>query len=432
MSEHSNSENVFVLAFERMSNEAEANLFVEINHEQKSVPKTLLDDLKGELDWGSEEPKPRISAMCSRLVNLLNGDLGEPFYERVVQTGLRASKENPLMILTLPQIKEGFERSRLLGSVHPKLKTFVPGFFTTKDDISSVDRGRSVLNGVFGRIRSASIAAWDAGSEVGVCRNIGIQALTLLIAECLRVYQIDTTNDPIELTESELIEAVLGYLAPLITLLEKEDLDRTRSLFRDGVPPGSSGQRELYLKLVDLCREKTPHLGPADFEEWKAAQDKERSSSVKQKITEINSEVCRVLFGILKGHYNGEDYFEKAVKDRKIVLDATSKSLDVDISERARLEEYLDLIQYKKIAEKSDHWPYVKVVFNIPLPGDKGQAKNLKWLEKLNDIRKKAFHETESRRLSVDEMEYVEWIYSEFLQSIAEFESEPQLEELTS
>ena len=42
------AQNIFVVAFEKMPIEEEANLFVTINHEQKSVPKNLLDDLEGE------------------------------------------------------------------------------------------------------------------------------------------------------------------------------------------------------------------------------------------------------------------------------------------------------------------------------------------------------------------------------------------------
>lgn len=422
LDDFSSSENLFVLAFEKMSKESEANLFVEINHEQKSVPKNLLDDLKGELHWGSEDPKPRISAMCSRLVNLLNDDLGEPFFERVVQTGLRANKDNLNTCLTLPQIKEGLERSKLLGFVHPKLKSYTPGPFSGLDDFATVDRARSVLNGIFGRLRNAGPTSWDAGPDVGFCRNISIQAITLMVAECLRVYQLDTTNDPIELSTNELIEAATSYLEPLIDLLEQKDLSEVRSLFRDGVPPGSSGQRELFLKLVDLCRSKTPHLGPEDFDAWKIAQDKERAASVKQKIGELNSEICRVLFEILKKHYASKDYFEKAVKNKDVILSATRKSLDEDTENRGPLEEYLELIEYKKIAEKMDHWQLVKDVFDIPLPGEKGLAKNLKWLEKLNDIRKRAFHETKGRPLDIEQMMFVEWIHELFINKVSAFD----------
>jgi DNA sulfur modification protein DndB len=73
-------QNIVVAAFEQLPKTEEADLFVTINHEQKSVPKHLLDDLEGELKWGSDIPSERIGAICARLINLLNTDVGEPFY----------------------------------------------------------------------------------------------------------------------------------------------------------------------------------------------------------------------------------------------------------------------------------------------------------------------------------------------------------------
>lgn len=75
-------QNIVVVAFETLPKAEEANLFVTINHEQKSVPKHLLDDLEGELKWGSSIPSERIGAIAARLINCLNTDVGEPFYNR--------------------------------------------------------------------------------------------------------------------------------------------------------------------------------------------------------------------------------------------------------------------------------------------------------------------------------------------------------------
>lgn len=161
------TENVFTIAFEDISREEEANLFVEINHEQKSVPKTLLDDLKGELDWGSAVPKERISAICARLINTLNNDQGEPFFERVVPAGLRATGQDSQMCLTLPQLKEGLERSKLLGSVHPKLKGYFPGPFSGVDDYETLERGRDALNLIFSSLRDANPSVWDRAFSMG-------------------------------------------------------------------------------------------------------------------------------------------------------------------------------------------------------------------------------------------------------------------------
>ena len=59
-------QNIIVAAFEKLPKVEEANLFVTINHEQRSVPKHLLDDLEGELKWGSDVPSERIGAISAR------------------------------------------------------------------------------------------------------------------------------------------------------------------------------------------------------------------------------------------------------------------------------------------------------------------------------------------------------------------------------
>lgn len=81
-------DNIIVVAFERLAQVEEANLFVTINHEQKTVPKHLLDDLEGELKWGSSIPSERIGSIASRLINDLNADIGCPFYNRITQQGI--------------------------------------------------------------------------------------------------------------------------------------------------------------------------------------------------------------------------------------------------------------------------------------------------------------------------------------------------------
>jgi hypothetical protein len=101
-----------VLAFEELPTEEEANLFVTINHEQKSVPKHLLDDLEGELKWGSKIPSERVGSIAARLINFLNSDIGEPFYNKITQQGIPSTNRT---CLTIPAIKDALRRSGLLG-----------------------------------------------------------------------------------------------------------------------------------------------------------------------------------------------------------------------------------------------------------------------------------------------------------------------------
>ena len=54
---------VFVVAFEKMDTTTEADLFITINHKQKSVPKAVLIALQADLKWGSADAKERVVAL---------------------------------------------------------------------------------------------------------------------------------------------------------------------------------------------------------------------------------------------------------------------------------------------------------------------------------------------------------------------------------
>lgn len=71
------------MAFENLPSDKQANLFVEINHKQKSVPANLLKSLDAELKWDSPIADDAIRALKSKLAQLLNDRLNSPLYNRL-------------------------------------------------------------------------------------------------------------------------------------------------------------------------------------------------------------------------------------------------------------------------------------------------------------------------------------------------------------
>ena len=55
-----------------------------------------------------------------------------------------------------------------------------------------------------------------------------------------------------------------------------------------------------------------------------------------------------------------------------------------------------------------------KPVFSIPEPGEKGQAKNLKWMERINELRRIPAHPAKERKYKVEDFEYIDFIYDAF------------------
>jgi len=113
-----------------------------------------------------------------------------------------------------------------------------------------------------------------------------------------------------------------------------------------------------------------------------------------------------------------DNYWHKGVIDKKIKARAYEKSLDDDDEDRLSLENYLDFIEYKKIVEHKVHWSLFKSVFDIPEPGEKGYSKNVRWMDRISELRRIPAHPTEKRHYKVEDFDYIDFIYEEFISRI--------------
>lgn len=133
--------------------------------------------------------------------------------------------------------------------------------------------------------------------------------------------------------------------------------------------------------------------------------------------------VFRIIHGEAK-----DAYWDKGVPDKSIKAKAYERSLDDEVEERLPLETYLDVIDFKKIVEHKPNWPLFKSVFNIPELGEKGYAKNLKWMERVNELRRIPAHPSEKRHYKVEDFDYVDFVHTEFIRRLREAEQNPTLD----
>ena len=72
-----------VLAFDNLPAAEQAQLFVDINHEQKSDKRGLLQELLAELRWNAEDDEARLRAVVSKTIQVLGSEKYSPLYGRV-------------------------------------------------------------------------------------------------------------------------------------------------------------------------------------------------------------------------------------------------------------------------------------------------------------------------------------------------------------
>jgi DNA sulfur modification protein DndB len=163
--------NLFVLAFEKMDTKTEADLFITINHEQKSVSKSLLVTLQADLKLGSGDPKEAISALASALVRSLSNDNTSPFFRRFEIPGIAAVDSQNL---TIAEAVKGLVRSNLFGSAVSK-RSRTLGYFSGQTDEETLIRARKIVNGYFRPIMDANPDRWEKGRAAHICVNPGFE-----------------------------------------------------------------------------------------------------------------------------------------------------------------------------------------------------------------------------------------------------------------
>ncbi|WLA04443.1 DGQHR domain-containing protein [Xanthomonas translucens] len=407
-----------VVAFEGVSKEEEANMFVTINHEQKSVPKNLLDDLEGQLKWESDNPSERIGALAARLIHNLNRDLSSPLYSRFSAEGIKAS---PSACLTVPQVKLGLRRSKLLGEV--VLRThYELGPLCSSSDNSTLVRAQKVFSSYLRQVSEADLTRWESGRPGKLCTNEGVQALTLLLAEIIRHIQKSVSKPLHSLHEVKLTEAILPLLAPILNFIAQKGPDVDRML---NVPFGSGGPKELFLRFSRIIRLEFNEFEPDGYDDWEKAQSDDLRRNADQQIQQINILVQKHIFSVFRRLYGDErnSYWEKGVTNKDMKTKAYGKSLD-EPDEELPLETYLDFIDFKKIVESRDRWPLFKDVMDIPIEGVKGQAKNLEWMERVNGLRRIPAHAAEQRNYKGEDFAFLDRVYGLLDERIGAFRYE--------
>lgn len=394
--------NLFILAFEKMDTKTEADLFITINHEQRSVSKSLLVTLQADLKLGSGDPKEAISALGSALVRSISNDNTSPFFRRFEIPGV--SPENS-QNLTIAEAVKGLVRSNLLGRVLPK-KSKVPGYFSGQTDEETLARARKITNGYFRSIMEANPTRWEKGRAAYICVNPGIRAHFQLIQEALQYLSKDGKFDPTVESPDKIMAQLVSFIEPVRSFVKDATDKQIESKFSRKF--GEGGVAEYYFNLCELIQKKHREFGSTEFKKYKERQADARVQQADNDVNDLQHYISQVVIETLKNIHGAKElpsgekaYWEMGIENSDIKQAAYKKQQMTSAAKRSPKEAYLDLIDFDKIIRQSSNWASFEPIFSIQLPEEKGGKKYyLAWLEKLNEIRRHTAHKNPYRQYS--------------------------------
>lgn len=235
----------------------------------------------------------------------------------------------------------------------------------------------------------------------------------MLLSSLIKYMELNKAIEAKELAPEEIILEIEEYLEPIVQYLSGISNMQIEKDFK--VQFGAGGPKEYYFRLCSVIKRQFGDFSPDGMDDWEMEQSDEKIEIADKKLKYLNMNVQSYIFKVFKEQYGEQKdaYWHKGVTDKKIKTRAYEKSLDDDDEDRLPLENYLDFIEYKKIVENKIHWPLFKNVFDIQ-DGEKGHSKNVKWMERINELRRIPAHATEKRHYKVEDFDYIEFIHEEF------------------
>lgn len=101
-----------VVAFVNLDRSEQIKLFMDINENQKSVPKTLRVTLNSDMLWESEDYNNRRQAIRSKIAQMLGEQETSPLYKRVV---IGEDESSPVKSITVEALQTALKRSDFLS-----------------------------------------------------------------------------------------------------------------------------------------------------------------------------------------------------------------------------------------------------------------------------------------------------------------------------
>ena len=408
-----------VLAFHELPAAEEAQMFVDINHEQKAVSTSLLKQIYATLNWESADFKLRTEALASRLTLELNTRLTSPLKGRVQVQG---KKRGHLRCLSVQQISDPLRANGFFGEERPNGQV-VPGPLSDSNSKSlhaTLEKAYEALEELFNCIAEQADGHWQLGNNPGgfLATNMGVRSILGVFRNVLSYVQ---NKDGLSLDRYKpdaFMEDVLKLIKPITTHFQKATEDEVL-IFRKNI--GMAGVRRCEFEMMRLIKNEIPDFTAKGLDDYIAQLDVEGTKGALENVVDLNRELHEFVVAQLKKKFGDGDgaggqpnWYSKGVAESIRLKCAERHTKD---QAQKQIWQYLDLIDYHKIGE--DHWDLFEDTLTIFKEDTHKKKKDrLHWIVELNRLRQTVVH-PEKQYLSNEEVKQSRRIYAAAMEKLS-------------
>jgi len=382
------SNTIPVVAFLDLKKEEQIKLFVEINENQKAVPKNLRNTLEADLLYDSKDPIKRKKALSLSIAMKLGEDIDSPLFDRV-QIG--ENTKNQRNCITLDTIKTSIIKSGFLNDFK-KNELINDGTLDKGNNDETLKILYPVISDSLQYIKKGLFDKWEKGEEENnfVCINVAIYAYIIIVSDIIQHLYKKGELFPKNSTSNEIIKELKYYLDPMIAYLESLSIDKGMELRGKY---GEGGKVHYWRTMQKAISDVRTDFFPEGLEKYWKDNAKIYNEESYSMISDIEAYMNDDFRKKLSEEY-GKDWQIRGIP-KEIFLRANSLALEKTYNKtegQLNFEpwECLHLIDYKDIATYGSNWSklfeksYTRPEEN---KGNISKDKKTNWMRELNRIR---------------------------------------------
>ena len=239
-----------------------------------------------------------------------------------------------------------------------------------------------------------------------MCTNLGVSALLRLFNELLEYMRYAKRDVEYQMLSPDAIVGMVSDFVSSVVEWFNAEYDSDRSRFRGRF--GSGGPIVYALNLMEIIHDRFPDFNPPDLAEHIRAGSAKTISHAQQLVTEIEDTIRNVTVTVLKAKYGDDEsgWWRQGVPQTVRSSAASRSEMSV---EGGGPDKYMDMLDYKKIAEQSKVWRDFERYWTINR-SLRSKSDRLEWMDRLSTIRNRLSH-SGRRHVGDDEVTFLEEIW---------------------
>ena len=390
-----------VVAFVDLNKEAQLKLFMEINENQKAVPKSLRNTLNIDILWEASSYASRNQALMIYLAEKLGEDSHSPLYKRVI-TG--ENVKTSMRCLTTENIRLALEKTHFLNKYRKNSNSIQnQGTFDKQNNDATVNRLYPFLCKALGIIQRESQEEWDKNSEGFVTINNCIAALIMIIDDFVQI-KLKEHNQVIVENVEEILEGIKPFLLALsqtINTLSEEEVLRIKKSKGAGGPTDSFNVLRLALNR-NYSTYTYPEL--VQFIE-------EYNTDYNPEASDLLNRLLQLLREKVEEHYPDENEWLRNYVPENLRNELVSKKAIASLEDpTSKVWDFLSYANISALASYKTNWSqFYKGILKIEGAEAKGEA--IAWLK----VMESSFSDvTNNRKITSAQFQQIARVAAEF------------------